>query len=102
MLKIENLSVSFGRGDRKVEAIKNTFISIHKGDSLGIVGESGSGKSLTALSIMQLLPAQAVIGSGNIYFNDQDLLQADINHMRALRPVPVQEGAALGRAGRPV
>ncbi len=85
MLNIENLSVSFGSGFRKVEAIKNASISIGKGDSLGIVGESGSGKSITALSIMRLLPPQAVVENGNVYFNDQDLLTADDRQIKELR-----------------
>ncbi len=78
MLVIENLSISFGSGTKKVLATDNISIHLEKGASLGLVGESGSGKSITALAIMKLLPAQAIIEKGKILFNDQNLLQSNI------------------------
>ena len=56
LLEIRNLSVSFGRGTTEVNAVRGISMDIHRGESLGVVGESGSGKSVTALSILQLLP----------------------------------------------
>ena len=77
MIVIENLSISFGSGTKKVLATDNISIRLEKGASLGLVGESGSGKSVTALAIMKLLPAQAKIEKGKILFNGQNLLQSN-------------------------
>jgi len=67
LLQIKNLSVSF----RQQSAVNNVSFSIQKGEMLAIVGESGSGKSVTSLSILQLLPAKAVI-SGDIFWDDKN------------------------------
>lgn len=56
LLQIRNLAVSFDRGAREIKAVKGVSLNIRKGETLGLVGESGSGKSVTALSILQLLP----------------------------------------------
>ena len=56
LLKIDDLSVTFGRGEDSVEAVRGVSFHIDKGETVALVGESGSGKSVTALSIMQLLP----------------------------------------------
>ncbi|MBR1948182.1 MAG: ATP-binding cassette domain-containing protein, partial [Alphaproteobacteria bacterium] len=57
LLKVSNLTVGFHAADNhKYKVIKNIGFELKKGEVLGIVGESGSGKSLTALSIMGLLP----------------------------------------------
>ena len=56
LLEIDNLSVTFGGGPRAVEAVRGISFSIDRGETLALVGESGCGKSVTALSVMQLLP----------------------------------------------
>ena len=56
LLQIRDLFVSFGKGAAEVKAVRGISLDISRGESLGIVGESGSGKSVTALSILQLLP----------------------------------------------
>ena len=56
LLKINNLSVSFNVDNKVYQAVKNLSLNIAQGEALGIVGESGSGKSVTALSILKLLP----------------------------------------------
>jgi microcin C transport system ATP-binding protein len=56
LLEIRDLSVTFGTGAQKVEALKGVSFNIGKGQTVGLVGESGSGKSVLALSILQLLP----------------------------------------------
>jgi microcin C transport system ATP-binding protein len=69
LLQIRNLAVSFDRGEREVKAVKSVSLDIRKGETLGLVGESGSGKSVTALSILQLLPYPlAHHPSGSILF----------------------------------
>ena len=56
LLKIKNLSVSFNINNKVSQAVKNISLNVGKGEALGIVGESGSGKSVTALSVLKLLP----------------------------------------------
>jgi microcin C transport system ATP-binding protein len=56
LLEVSNLSVTFTSGDNRIEAVKGVSFKLEKGETLALVGESGSGKSVTALSIMQLLP----------------------------------------------
>ena len=69
ILKIDHLEISFNKKDGQKESfVKNLSFTISNGDSLGIVGESGSGKTLTALSILNLLPPGGVISRGKIYF----------------------------------
>lgn len=69
LLSVENLSVTFpARGDAPpVEAVKDVSLAVNTGEILALVGESGSGKSLTALSVMRLLPSSAQV-SGKILF----------------------------------
>ena len=59
LLEVDALSVSFGRGSHEFQAVRGASFTLDKGQTLAIVGESGSGKSVTALSIMRLLPARA-------------------------------------------
>ena len=68
LLSIKNLSVSFTQDGEVNEAVKNISIEVNKNEIIAIVGESGSGKSVTALSILQLLPKQTTV-SGQIVFN---------------------------------
>ena len=56
LLEIKNLDVDFIDGNKKLRAVNTISFSIEKGKTHALVGESGSGKSVTALSIMQLLP----------------------------------------------
>lgn len=84
LLDIRNLKVSFVHGKRSRPALDNISLSVDRGRTLGIVGESGCGKSLTALSIMQLLPSPpARIDGGEIVLSlrdaSRDLLYAVLN-----------------------
>jgi len=85
LLKVENLDLEFGSGKYLVKAVDQISFQIEKEQSFGLVGESGSGKSVTALSIMRLLPEQAKIVSGNIFFQDRNLLELNFEEMRKLR-----------------
>ncbi len=85
MLKIENLSIEFNSGHRIVKAVSDINLLVKKGSSLGIVGESGSGKSITALAIMQLLPAQAKTTSGKILFDRTELTVLSSKEMQKFR-----------------
>ena len=86
LLEIKNLSVDFVNGDRRTSAVKGISFSIEKGETLAVVGESGSGKSVTALSILQLLPyPMAQHPSGSITFDGQELMGAKNNVLRSIR-----------------
>ena len=77
LLKVCDLSVHFDTGGRVVEAVRGISFQIERGETVALVGESGSGKSVTALSILQLLPYPAARHpSGRIRFDGQDLLGA--------------------------
>ncbi len=86
LLSIKDLSVSFGQGERAVKAVKNISLDIEKGEVVALVGESGSGKSVSALSVMQLLPYPlAHHPSGKILFNGEDIMGVSEGKMRDLR-----------------
>lgn len=86
LLKISNLSTVFIQGKQTFEAVSNFDLSIKPGETVALVGESGSGKSVTALSILQLLPyPSAKHTSGEIQFKDQDLLNCNQRQLRAVR-----------------
>jgi len=74
LLEIINLRTSFGEGENAECAVDGISFSINRGQTFGLLGESGSGKSVTALSIMRLLPAAARINQGNIFLDGMDLL----------------------------
>lgn len=85
LIDIQKLSVQFKNDAELSYAVKNVSLSINKGEAVGLVGESGSGKSITALSIIRLLPVQAIIGEGRIFYKSKDLLQIDESKMRLYR-----------------
>ncbi|MDA0701728.1 MAG: ABC transporter ATP-binding protein [Proteobacteria bacterium] len=87
LVKVTDLSVAFSVGGRSIPAVRGISFEIAKGETLGLVGESGSGKSVTALSIMQLLPYPlASHGPGSsILFDGEEVVGAAEPAMRALR-----------------
>ncbi|AXK81882.1 ABC transporter ATP-binding protein [Pseudolabrys taiwanensis] len=86
LLSIRDLSVAFGAGKREVLAVDRVSFDIAKGETMALVGESGSGKSVTALSVMKLLPYPAAHHpSGTIHFQGQELLAMPENEIRKIR-----------------
>ena len=85
LLKVVNLKTSFGRDEQTEFAVDDVSFSINRGETFALLGESGSGKSITALSIMRLLPAAARINQGNIFLDDEDLLALPEFAMRDIR-----------------
>ena len=86
LLSIDNLSVEFISGDTVQRAVNNISFTINKGETLALVGESGSGKSVTAHSILRLLPYPlARHPSGAIIYQGQDLLSATPHYLRQVR-----------------
>ena len=75
ILKVNNLRVSFMSRDEEFEAVRGVSFEVRKGETLGIVGESGSGKSVTARSIMRLLPSPpSFMKEGEILFLGENLV----------------------------
>ena len=85
LLQVKNLETVFNTEDGLISALCNISFEISRGDILGVVGESGSGKSVTALSIMRLLPYNGSIPSGEIIFDGEDLLIKSSREMRHIR-----------------
>ncbi len=85
MLRISDLEVHFKGESGDVKAVDQITLTLEKGESLGLVGESGSGKSVTALSVMGLLPPNARITSGKIIFQGENLLTSGKKYLRSLR-----------------
>ena len=84
LLEVKDLTVNFRTDDGAVQAVRGVDFSIEPGKVLAIVGESGSGKSVTAMSILKLLPPSATV-EGSINFAGEDLLAAKPARMRQIR-----------------
>ncbi|MGB6860832.1 MAG: ABC transporter ATP-binding protein [Pseudolabrys sp.] len=86
LLSICDLSIAFGQGAREVLAVDRVSFDIRKGETMALVGESGSGKSITALSVMKLLPYPAAHHpSGSIKFQGRELLTMSEQQIRDVR-----------------
>ena len=86
LLDVRNLSVYFGSGKDKLLAVDRVSFSIRKGETVALVGESGSGKTVSALSILKLLPYPAASHpSGEIWFEGNDLLHKPESEMQEIR-----------------
>src|SRR5471032_608743 len=86
LLTVKDLSIAFGTGSREVLAVDRVSFDIAKGETVALVGESGSGKSVTALSVMKLLPyPSARHPSGSILFKGKELLTMPENEIRHVR-----------------
>jgi oligopeptide/dipeptide ABC transporter ATP-binding protein len=86
ILEVKNLVTAFDTEGGRIRAVDDVSFHIKKQQTLGIVGESGCGKSVTALSIMRLLPKPTgIIESGQILFNGSDLVQLPAERMNEIR-----------------
>jgi microcin C transport system ATP-binding protein len=86
LLRLRDLSTSFSVAGEEVKAVRHLSFDITKGETVALVGESGSGKSVTALSILQLLPyPKASHPSGSILFRGEELMGAPARTMSAVR-----------------
>ena len=86
LLEVKDLSVAFNSDEGEVEALDRVSFDIRKGETMGLVGESGCGKSVTAYSIMNLLPQPiGRITSGEINFLSHDLLSLSSEELRKFR-----------------
>ncbi|MBT3658708.1 MAG: ABC transporter ATP-binding protein [Rhodospirillaceae bacterium] len=86
LLEITDLATSFGHGPGEVKAVRGISLHIERGETVALVGESGSGKSVSALSVMRLLPYPlAHHPGGSIKFHGEELMGTPDTRMRALR-----------------
>ncbi len=86
ILKVEDLSVAFHQGGKTSVAVDHVSFEIGRGEVVALVGESGSGKSVTANSVLKLLPYPAASHpSGSIHFKGQDLMNASEADLRRVR-----------------
>lgn len=84
LLEIKDLQVRFHQAENSVHAVRGINFSLNAGETLGLVGESGSGKSISALSILQLLPGNAEC-TGTICYDGKSLLDYSKEQMRSIR-----------------
>ena len=85
LLRVDNLKTNFYIKDKKVEAVRGVSFHVNKGDILGIVGESGSGKSVLMKSVMNILPENAKIEDGKVYFNNIDISSMNKKEMKNIK-----------------
>lgn len=85
LLSVEDLAVAFPRDKGETVVVDGVSLSLQKGETVGVVGESGSGKSMTALSILRLLPEPGRVTRGAIRLNGDNLLQIPEKAMRQVR-----------------
>ncbi len=90
LLRVSHLRTAFGTGPRAVVAVRDVSFDIQSGETLGLVGESGSGKSLTAFSIVRLVPPPGRTVRGEVVFQGRDLLSLSETTMEGVR------GAGIG------
>jgi microcin C transport system ATP-binding protein len=84
LLDVRNLCVAFRQGGRETRAVDDVSFSVQRGKTLALVGESGSGKSISALSIVRLLPPGAHV-SGEANFDGRNMMTVDSATLRAIR-----------------
>jgi len=86
LLSIEDLAVRFGDGPDAVDAVRGASLAVRPGETLALVGESGSGKSVTALSVLQLLPRPlAHYPGGSIRFRGEEMIEAPRERLERIR-----------------
>ena len=86
VLQVEELRVGFETAGGFLRAVDGLSFDVHKGEVLGLVGESGCGKTVTALSLLRLLPRPpAVIEGGRAIFHGRDLLTMPLEELRQIR-----------------
>jgi peptide/nickel transport system ATP-binding protein len=86
LVRIDGLTVDFHTEDGRVRAVEDLSFEIPKGGTVGLVGESGSGKSVTAMTLMRLIPTPpGQISAGRVEFDGQDLLSLSERAMRRIR-----------------
>jgi oligopeptide/dipeptide ABC transporter ATP-binding protein len=85
LLRIEDLKTQFFTSRGIVRAVDGISLHVDEGETVGVVGESGCGKTMTALSILRLVPDPGRIVDGHIWFRDRDVVRMDTDQIRQFR-----------------
>jgi oligopeptide/dipeptide ABC transporter ATP-binding protein len=85
ILEVNHLNVRFAMSGGDVLAVRDVSFSLRKGRTMGFVGESGCGKSVTAYSILRLVPPPGVIDAGSILYNGRDIVRMEQDEIRKIR-----------------
>jgi peptide/nickel transport system ATP-binding protein len=85
LLEVQHLTIVFDAAGRALPAVNDVSFEVREGETLGLVGESGCGKSVTALSILRLLPPTGRVAAGRVIFRGRDLLTLPEAEMRKVR-----------------
>ena len=85
LLEVKNLNLGFHKENEFYQALYNISFSVDKGEMLSIVGESGCGKTMSAMSILRLIPKTAQITSGEIFYKGENLLKKSQKEMQNIR-----------------
>jgi oligopeptide/dipeptide ABC transporter ATP-binding protein len=86
ILEVRNLCTSFFQGTRETRAVDDMSYKVHEGECAAIIGESGSGKSVSALSLLRLIPyPPGIIKSGKVFFKGRDLMELPPEELRKIR-----------------
>lgn len=85
LINVDNLKISFKNKNETIPVVHDVGFQIRSHEIVGLIGESGSGKSLTALSLLKLLPKGGQITSGSIRFEDKDLVHLPEKEMQKIR-----------------
>ena len=107
LLRLQDLEVTIDVRGGRVAPLRGCSMEVRRGETIGLVGESGSGKTMTALSIMGLLPHGGRVTGGSIVFNGRDLTSSPPDETRRIRGMDIgmifvaQFGSQLWFAYRP-
>ena len=85
LLEVRNLEVYYDLSGRRVRAVDGVSLDVREGEVVGLIGESGCGKTTLGRAVVKLLPTYARIASGEILFENENLVQKDENEMRSIR-----------------
>lgn len=85
LLKVENLSVGYRTYRGSSSVLDSVFLEVRKGEKVGVIGETGCGKTTLLRSILRILPPNALIYDGKVYFKGMDLLKTDKKTLNKVR-----------------
>ena len=85
VIQVKDLTVSFRTNQGLVRAVRGVTFDLYRGETLSVVGESGSGKSVSSRSIMGILAGNAIVDSGQIIYQNQDLLKIEEDDFHKIR-----------------